>query len=129
MINIDLNNIENLFPKSYQLYKYSGYDNYTEFFDNKGLYIRIIPEFYKDGINWNLQILWYKEIVDDNQLIDGTKLYGDNNEFPKRKYAETAAHMLGFELMERKLNGKNMLPNFLDEINKDTLKFHEYFTS
>ena len=50
------------------------------------VYISIIPELYKDGVNWNWQILWYEK-----GKIEGTYMFGDNNEHPSRENAEKAA--------------------------------------
>jgi hypothetical protein len=105
-----------------------------EFFDNQGFYIQIIPEFYKEGINWNLQIIWYTDKEKwskkteqhiKEHLTDGTIMYGDNNEFPTREIANDASYVLAFELLERKLTGKKLLPEFFEERKGDILNFHK----
>lgn len=77
-------------------------------FDNKGLYLEITPEFYEEGINWNWQVWWYlptEEWIKENyfdttdlftnepkriffrnkdKFMVGTAMYGDNNEYPVR---------------------------------------------
>jgi len=65
----------------------------THFLENKGYYIHMGPEFYKDGINWCWQILWYlpKEEWTEYNIINGTYYYGDNSEFSTRRIAVKAA--------------------------------------
>lgn len=51
--------------------------------DVHGLNISIHPEYYKNGINWNVQITWFlpKKSFTKYNVNDGTYLYGDNAEF------------------------------------------------
>ena len=51
------------------------------------VYISIIPELYKNGVNWNWQIQWYAF----GSKIEGTYMFGDNHEHPTRENAEEAA--------------------------------------
>ena len=51
------------------------------------VFISIVPELYKDGVNWNWQILWYN----DKKQTEGTFFFGDNHEHPTRENAEKAA--------------------------------------
>jgi len=155
-INLDLREIEILYPNAYRVYRdacekrdndtpksfgeiIASDDNipFIDFFDEQGWYICVHPEFYKEGINWNLQIFWYadkdtwpkrpKKHISD-YLIDGTMLYGDNNEFPVRRDAEEAGYVFAFELMERKITGKKLLPDLLDEVRHgDELNFNKLF--
>jgi hypothetical protein len=62
------------------------------FRDIHGLYHTICPEFYRDGINFNWQILWYlpKEEWTEYVICDGTVCYGDNGEYPSQEEAELA---------------------------------------
>jgi hypothetical protein len=57
-----------------------------------GLYHTIWPEFYKDGINFNWQILWYLPKGEWTKYVisDGTGQYGDNGEYPSQEEAELA---------------------------------------
>jgi len=147
-INLDLKEIETLYPNAYGVYRDACARHYDktyerqlpliDFFDSQGWYIYIRPEFYKEGINWNLQIFWYadkdtwpkrpKKHISD-YLISGTMLYGDNNEFPVRRDAEDAGYVFAFELMERKMTGKKLLPDLMDEIrNGDGLNFDKLFS-
>jgi hypothetical protein len=104
----NLNEIKNLYPEAYKIYISKYYYNFMNFFDEQGFYIVIIPEFYKNSINWNLQVFWY-----DDGNIYGTYSYGDNNEFKNRIEAENAAFILSFELLNRKLSGFDILPDFI----------------
>ena len=134
----DLKTIKAKYPFAFSAYRNSKYDatQLTEFFDEFGLYASIHPEFYKEGINWNLQVFWYIPRSDwptkprkqmGMYITAGTFMYGDNNEFPTRKIAEWAGHVLCFELLERRLQGKKLLPEFF--IDKETLDFHKVFSS
>lgn len=40
-------------------------------------------------------------------------IFGDNNEFKNRIEAENAAFILSFELLNRKLSGFDILPDFI----------------
>ncbi len=84
------------------------YQQVINWFDNKGLYLEITPEFYEEGINWNWQVWWYlptEEWIKENyfdttdmftnepkriffrnkdKFMVGTAMYGDNNEYPVR---------------------------------------------
>ena len=84
---------------------------FTTYFETKGLYIDINSEFYKTGVNWNYQIHWYndkEEWEEDttgfkfnpSNLFEGTMMYGDNNEFPKRDNAIRAAIIHCFKLID-----------------------------
>lgn len=42
--------------------------------------VSIIPEYYKDGINWNWQVLW-SDPLNDYDYKGGTGMYGDNGEY------------------------------------------------
>lgn len=132
-MNLDIKEIERLYPHAFQLFNISKH-GYMEFFDSQGMYIHITPEFYKEGINWNLQIFWYKDQTDwpkrpkknvEHYLTEGTMMYGDNNEFPTRESANEAACIFAFELLERKLTGKKILPDFIEELHGDILSFHK----
>lgn len=132
-MKLDINEIKALYPSAFQLFENSRL-GYMEFFDSQGLYIRITPEFYKEGINWNLQIFWYKDKEKwpnrpkkniEEFLTEGTMMYGDNNEFPTRDLANEASYILAFELLERKLTGKKIVPEFLETFNGDILNFHK----
>lgn len=91
-----------------------------EWLDSKGYYIDITPEFYKDGINWNWQIFWYlpkeKQIEETefessegtiqlsnyDRFVEGTIMYGDNNEYPTRPLAINAAIEKAIEILKQK---------------------------
>jgi len=62
------------------------------FREKHGLYYYILPEFYKNGINFNWQILWYlpKEEWTNYRIYNGTMLYGDNGEYPTQEEADIA---------------------------------------
>jgi hypothetical protein len=70
-----------------------------------GLYHTIWPEFYKDGINFNWQILWYlpKDEWTKHVISDGTGQYGDNGEYPSQEEAELACLIKLIEIVK---NGK-----------------------
>jgi hypothetical protein len=75
------------------------YNQCIEWLDSKNLNIWVIPEYYKTGINWNWQILWYlpKEEWGDispgkrGNLHGGTMQYGDCGEYKTRREAWDAA--------------------------------------
>jgi hypothetical protein len=50
----------------------------------KGYSIDIHPEYYIDGINWNVQVTWYlpKNERTKFNVMDGTMWYGDIGEYP-----------------------------------------------
>jgi hypothetical protein len=65
--------------------------NVLKFFRDKyGLYSSIVPEFYRDGINFTWQVLWYlpKREWTEDIINDGTMMYGDNGECPNFECAE-----------------------------------------
>ncbi len=98
----------------------------VEWLDEHGYFIYIRPEFYEDGVNWVWCVNWYKpkeewledknyhleevkindikfpaedyELSFEDRCIDGTPLYGDNNEYPTRKDAIQAAVEKAIEL-------------------------------
>lgn len=63
------------------------------FTDKHGLYVAIIPEFYRDGVNWNWQVFWYSNnpVPEENHYTDGSLMYGDNGEYQTKILAELAA--------------------------------------
>ena len=63
--------------------------------------IDIHPEYYRDGINWNVQVTWPlpTEECTEYSVYDGTFLYGDDGEFPT--YEE--ALEFGFKLALEKI--------------------------
>ena len=79
--------------------------------DTQNLNIWIVPEYYKDGINWNWQILWYrpKELWGDigpgkrGDLFDGTMQYGDCGEYPDRASAEEAAIKMAEDILSKRV--------------------------
>jgi hypothetical protein len=75
------------------------------FRDVHGLYHTIWPEFYKDGINFNWQILWYlpKDEWTKYVISDGTGQYGDNGEYPSQEEAELTCLIKLIEIVK---NGK-----------------------
>ena len=79
---------------------------FYDFFDEYGFYIKIIPEYYETGINWNWQIEWYlpNDKKTKNNFLGGTGLYGDNGEFPMRFKAELYAFEEAFQLLEVKIS-------------------------
>ena len=128
-MKLDINEIKALYPGAFLLFENSKLE-YMQFFDSQGLYIHILPEFYKDGINWNLQIFWYKDKEKGSKspfeyLTEGTMMYGDNNEFPTRELANEASYILAFELLERRLTGKIIVPEYFESIKGDILNFHK----
>lgn len=48
-----------------------------------GYNIWVVPEYYRNGINWNVQVTWYlpKEEWTGHNIYNGTMMYGDNGEF------------------------------------------------
>jgi hypothetical protein len=76
------------------------------FRDIHGLYHTIWPEFYRDGINFNWQILWYlpKDEWTKYVISNGTGQYGDNGEYPSQEEAELACLIKLIEIVK---NGKS----------------------
>lgn len=75
------------------------YQQVIDWLDSKNIHISIHPEFYKDGINWNWQVLEYDPNGEEDPLTHrysytthrSTGMYGDNGEYPKRMDAVRAA--------------------------------------
>ena len=76
------------------------------FREKYGLYYYILPEFYKNGINFNWQILWYlpKEEWTIHRIYNGTMLYGDNGEYPTQEKAELACLRKLIEIVKKNTN-------------------------
>ena len=74
------------------------------FREKHGLHHTIIPEFYKDGINFNWQILWYlpKDKWTEHVISKGTMWYGDNGEYPSQEEAESACLNKLIEIVKNK---------------------------
>jgi hypothetical protein len=74
------------------------------FREKYGLYHTIWPEFYKDGINFNWQILWYlpKDEWTKYVISNGTMEYGDNGEYPSQEEAELACLNKLIEIVKTK---------------------------
>lgn len=74
------------------------------FIDKHGLHIHMCPEFYKDGINYCWQILWYlpKDKWTDSNVHGGTMFYGDNHEYPTKEEAENACIDKMIEIVKNK---------------------------
>ena len=74
------------------------------FIDKHGLHIHMCPEFYKDGINYCWQILWYlpKDKWTDSNVRGGTMFYGDNHEYPTKEEAENACIDKMIEIVKNK---------------------------
>lgn len=101
-----------LYPKTLQLIRNWYEDKYADwnlrdlydFFDKHNLNAVIIPEYYKDGIAWNWQILWLEEDVHEVSIYyNGTMMYGDNGEYLTRVEAEEAMFMEAFKMLEDRL--------------------------
>lgn len=97
-----------------QYYAQKGYKNgvlaplyqqaFRWFIDKHGLHIHMCPEFYKDGINYCWQILWYlpKDKWTDSNVHGGTMFYGDNHEYPTKEEAENACIDKMIEIVKNK---------------------------
>ena len=74
------------------------------FSEKHGLHHTIMPEFYKDGINFNWQILWYlpKDKWTEHIISEGTMWYGDNGEYPSQEDAELACLIKLIEIVKQK---------------------------
>lgn len=73
----------------------------VEWFDDRGYYIDVTPEFYEEGVNWNIQLFWilpfgerkpeeFSHLSFQERAMGGTAKYGDNNEYPRRSEAYLA---------------------------------------
>ena len=71
---------------SWQICSAPLYQQVIDWLDTKGYNIKITPEYYTEGINWNWQVFWYvpKEDWTDWVITDGTMMYGDNGEYNTR---------------------------------------------
>ncbi len=77
------------------------------FREKHGLHIHMCPEFYKDGINYCWQILWYLPkdkwtVGKYSNVHGGTMLYGDNHEYPTKEEAENACIDKLIEIVKNK---------------------------
>ena len=82
------------------------------FREKHGLHHTIMPEFYKDGINFNWQILWYlpkdkwtEHVISEGTMwliSEGTMWYGDNGEYPSQEEAESACLIKLIEIVKSK---------------------------
>lgn len=63
------------------------------------VYISIMPELYETGVNYNVQIWYY----DKAGKIEGTGMYGDNNEYPNYTHAMSFALNTAYEILESQL--------------------------
>ena len=120
--------IRNLCPKSFELVENHfskiitiiPFDDLLEFFDNNNLYVNVDTEFYKFGVQFNMQVLWKSN---DGGDYDGTLSYGDMGEFKNRKMAYQAGIELCFELLERRLTNKPLCYSVMEQIlNQDIPK-------
>lgn len=55
-----------------ELYSAPTYEEIIEWLDNKGYYIEISPEFYKEAIAWNWQAWWYLPKEQVEKEVGGT---------------------------------------------------------
>ena len=65
-------------------------------------YIKIVPEAYTTGINFNWQVLFYDPTDIDCWSDTSTGLYGDNGEFPTYELALEAALLKSLTLFDMK---------------------------
>lgn len=72
------------------------------------LHIVITPDFYKDGINYNWQILEYNPNVDNDDYYgkNTTGQYGDNGEYDSYEKALEAAVEKGWEIAKDSLKSQ-----------------------
>lgn len=82
--------------------------------DEHNVVIHIQPEFYRDGINWCWQVLFYNPKSDTPDLItDGTGLYGDNGEYSTRGKAMCCSIVRALELyILRTVNSEEILDGY-----------------
>lgn len=67
--------------------------------DEHKVVIHIEPDFYREGINWCWQVLFYDpESKTQDLVVDGTGLYGDNGEYPTRGKAMCCGIVRALEL-------------------------------
>lgn len=45
-------------------------------------FVVVTPEAYDDGVNWNVQVLFYDATEDGCWARNSTGMFGDNGEFP-----------------------------------------------
>lgn len=65
-------------------YELNSNDVINFFIDNFDLHIIITPEFYGNGINYNVQLIKYDKFLINSDYIDdsmSTGIYGDNGEY------------------------------------------------
>ena len=92
---------ENISSATYEFILAPLWQQAFEFFRKEcGFYVYNSPEFYKNGINFNWQILWYlpEEQQTKHRVNGGTYLYGDNGEYPTQESADEAAILKMIEL-------------------------------
>jgi hypothetical protein len=97
---------KNRFPFEFQL------GIFLKFIEKNKLTIKIVPEYYLDGINWNFQIFWYLDNINKEELLssddnysfyEGTMMYGDNNEYPTQDSCYKEAIIFCFNLIDNKI--------------------------
>jgi hypothetical protein len=97
-IGVETNNDKGILAPLYQ-------QAFRWFREKYGLYHTIWPEFYKDGINFNWQILfWYlpKDEWTKYVISDRTMEYEDNGEYPTQEEAELACLEKLIEIVKSK---------------------------
>lgn len=90
---------------------------FMKFIDRKGIQILVNPEHHTTGINWNWQLLWYRqqeewvsdEYIADHKMTGGSFSYGDNAEYPTMEDCYKGAILEVFKrLAEGLITGKHM---------------------
>jgi len=136
-INIDL--LFEQFPKAYEKLcemlmislEFLTCSKLQDFFEEKGLYIHMIPEIHFEGSNWNYDIRWIEK-----SHISGTGQYGDNGECNPRQRCNEYAIERCFYLYENYLKtGSFLLPEgttkeFIEARKRNLQQdkhFNEYF--
>lgn len=79
-----------------------------DFFDEQGIYVAIVPEHYKNGINWNWQLLWRSPGKEpDTFVLNGGTCFDNNPEYLTRIQAENDVFTKAFDILEKLTNQRN----------------------
>jgi hypothetical protein len=81
------------------------------FFDEHGIYVQIIPEYYPDGINWNWKLMWYapkEEWLEDKIYVFERPIHGPNTDPEINKLFDDLPSEYRLSFYERAIHGTSM---------------------
>lgn len=94
------------------------------------IHVRVWPEYYKNGFNWNMQVTWWLgdieggDEMDDYPFYNGTFSYGDNGQFKSYEHALENGLIIGMKMMEYdRLIGESLSNEEWMEIHKNMIGY------